>query len=491
MGHVGTFVVLVFVLASAVAEAAPKVVKPKKAEKCKDKKSVCFPLKPYCPSDCPTSCYVDCNTCETVCGLAPSPPPPPPKAVVPKLAKKCKEKKSPCSNLQPYCPTNCPKACSVDCNTCKTVCEASPPPPPPKPITPKHAKKCSDKKSPCFTLKPYCPTNCPTNCHVDCNSCQTVCDVSTPPPATPTPSPPPTSSGRKRVRCTKPEYPLCYYKEHTCPESCPTTCEIDCVTCSPVCSCDRPGAVCQDPKFIGADGITFYFHGQKEKDFCLVTDSNLHINGHFIGNRNENMKRDFTWVQSLGILFGGHKLYVGARKTATWNDALDRLVVVFDGVPVSLPELRGASWNSSAAALTVTRSEKTNSVVMEAKGSFKIKAVVVPITEKESAIHNYGMTSDDCLAHLDLSFKFFSLTDDVNGVLGQTYAPTYVSRVKMSAVMPVLGGDREFSSSSLFATDCSVSRFAGNSDDAPFSAYDHPKLDCSTGIAGAGVVCKR
>ncbi|KAK4340211.1 hypothetical protein RND71_041673 [Anisodus tanguticus] len=47
--------------------------------------------------------------------------------------------------------------------------------------------------------------------------------------------------------------------------------------------CDKPGAVCQDPRFIGADGITFYFHG-KDKDFCLVSDSNLHINGHFIGN---------------------------------------------------------------------------------------------------------------------------------------------------------------------------------------------------------------
>lgn len=75
--------------------------------------------------------------------------------------------------------------------------------------------------------------------------------------------------------------------------------------------CDRVGAVCQDPRFIGGDGVTFYFHGKKDRDFCLVSDSNLHINGHFIGRRNQDMKRDFTWVQALGILFDTHQLHVG------------------------------------------------------------------------------------------------------------------------------------------------------------------------------------
>ena len=89
--------------------------------------------------------------------------------------------------------------------------------------------------------------------------------------------------------------------------------------------CDRPGAVCQDPPFIGGDGITFYFHGKKDHDFCLLSDSNLHINAHFIGKRNQNMKRDFTWVQSIAILYDKHQLFIGAQKTATWKDSIDRL----------------------------------------------------------------------------------------------------------------------------------------------------------------------
>lgn len=80
--------------------------------------------------------------------------------------------------------------------------------------------------------------------------------------------------------------------------------------------CDKPGAVCEDPRFIGGDGVTFYFHGQKERDFCLVSDTNLHINGHFIGKRGDGMKRDFTWVQSIGVLFDDHKLFVGAKKVS-------------------------------------------------------------------------------------------------------------------------------------------------------------------------------
>ncbi|KAK6926625.1 hypothetical protein RJ641_008344 [Dillenia turbinata] len=139
-------------------------------------------------------------------------------------------------------------------------------------------------------------------------------------------------------------------------------------------NCHRPGAVCQDPQFIGGDGLTFYFHGKKDKDFCI----------------------------SLGILFDTHKLYVAAKKTATWDDSVDRLALAFDGEPISLQEDEGATWQSSnLPRVTITRSTETNAVVIEAEGNFKIKAMVVPITQKDSEIHNYGITGEDCFAHLD------------------------------------------------------------------------------------------
>ncbi|KAH0976901.1 hypothetical protein GBA52_026620 [Prunus armeniaca] len=261
--------------------------------------------------------------------------------------------------------------------------------------------------------------------------------------------------------------------------------------------CDQPGAVCQDPRFIGCDGITFYFHGKKDRDFCLLSDPNLHINAHFIGRRNHNMKRDFTWVQSIAILFGKHQLFIGAQKTATWDDSADRLALSFDGVLITLPESEGARWQStSGPTVSLTRVGGTNNVMVEVEGSFRITAKVVPITEEDSRIHNYGITKDDTFAHLDLGFKFFSLSNQVSGVLGQTYRPDYVSRVNIGANMPVMGGDREFETSSLFATDCTIARFNGGSVGSGSEAnslegLELPGLSCASGMDGQGGVCKR
>ncbi|EXB54359.1 hypothetical protein L484_002419 [Morus notabilis] len=255
---------------------------------------------------------------------------------------------------------------------------------------------------------------------------------------------------------------------------------------------DLPGAVCHDPRFVGGDGITFYFHGKKDADFCLVSDPNLQINAHFIGKRNPNLTRDFTWVQSLGILFHRHKLFLAAQKTSIWNDAVDRLSLSLDGDSIPLPASDCTTWRSqnSPHQIIVSSSGTANSVEVEVEGIFRIRARVAPITEKESRIHNYGVTEEDCLAHLDLSFRFYPLSGNVEGVLGRTYGRNYVSRVKMGVAMPVVGRDRDFAASSLFAADCAVARF-GNGDDGSV-LEEFGDLNCATtGIDGRGVVCKR
>ncbi|RLN27994.1 vegetative cell wall protein gp1-like [Panicum miliaceum] len=59
--------------------------------------------------------------------------------------------------------------------------------------------------------------------------------------------------------------------------------------------------------------------------------------------------------------------------------------------------------------------------------------------------------------------------------------------------MPVMGGERDFAASGLFATDCPVARFArGRGVDALAVASDElAGVKCSTGLDGVGVVCKK
>ncbi|VAH69978.1 unnamed protein product [Triticum turgidum subsp. durum] len=213
----------------------------------------------------------------------------------------------------------------------------------------------------------------------------------------------------------------------TCDRRCPNECVVMCPGCKTYCICDfYPGVSCGDPRFTGADGNNFYFHGKKDQSFCVVSDADLHINAHFIGKRNPAMSRDFTWIQALGIRFADHRLYMGAQKTVKWDSNVDRLELAFDDMPIEIPTAIDAKWQS---------------------------------TTKDSRIHNYGVTEDDSLAHFDIGFKFHGLTDDVQGVLGQTYRADYVNKLSVSANMPIMGGTASYVTSDIFSTDCKVARF--------------------------------
>ncbi|CAD6234591.1 unnamed protein product [Miscanthus lutarioriparius] len=285
--------------------------------------------------------------------------------------------------------------------------------------------------------------------------------------------------GHKRdyqAACSDEGGPACYVG---CPKECPNKCLVFCSYCLSFCMCDIfPGTSCGDPRFTGGDGNTFYFHGKKDQDFCIVSDADLHINAHFIGNHNPALNRDFTWVQALGVTFGddNHRLYVGARRAVEWDEEEDHIQVTFDGEPVDVDAVKNARWASKAVpGLSVTRMDTVNTVMVELDGVFAISANAVPITDRDDRIHKYGKTGGDSLVHLDLGFQFRNLTKDVDGVLGQTYRPGYVSRLDIGAKMPVMGGAPKYLSAGLFSTDCAVSRF-------------HHRSGGGGGGAGAGVV---
>lgn len=150
---------------------------------------------------------------------------------------KCKDKKySSCYNKDLYCPPSCLRTCVVDCATCQPVCTPPPPPPPsPPPPPPKSPRKRSPPPPKIYPSPPLPPSSSPPNSY---HPPPPTTSSGSPPSRYPPPPPPAGSevSGEKKVRCRNKSYPHCYGMELRCPSGCPEQCEMDCVTCSPVCS---------------------------------------------------------------------------------------------------------------------------------------------------------------------------------------------------------------------------------------------------------------
>ncbi|KAL8501489.1 hypothetical protein ACS0TY_020858 [Phlomoides rotata] len=269
----------------------------------------------------------------------------------------------------------------------------------------------------------------------------------------------------------------CNYKTLTCPAECPQRkpkknkkqkgCFINCSSkCEVTCKWRRPkcngyGSLCYDPRFVGGDGVMFYFHGSKGSDFAILSDKNLHINAHLIGTRPQGRTRDFTWVQALSIMFDTHTLVIAANKVPLWKDNVDALIVKWDGESVDIPTDGEAEWsvNAGERGVVVERTDDVNTVRVRVSGLVEIDIRITPIGEEENRIHNYRLPADDAFAHLETQFRFFNLSDSVEGILGKTYRPGYVSPVKRGVAMPMMGGEDKYQTPSLYSPSCKVCRF--------------------------------
>ncbi|KAH7860050.1 hypothetical protein Vadar_008581 [Vaccinium darrowii] len=302
----------------------------------------------------------------------------------------------------------------------------------------------------------------------------------------------------------------CLFRPLPCPSECPhpfpsdphaKVCYVNCD--SPICqteckdkkpNCNTPGAVCLDPRFIGADGTVFYFHGKSNEHFSLVSDLYLQINARFIGLRPTGRPRDYTWIQALGILFGSHTFSIEANKAATWEDEINHLNFSYNGKELVMPGTYPSLWVSAQNDLKVERTSRKNSVLVTLPKFAEISVNVVPVTKEDARIHNYQIPPNDCFAHLEVQFKFYELSTKVEGVLGRTYQPDFKNPAKPGVAMPVVGGENKYRTASLVSADCGSCVFSPvgvhNKDES--LVINFGTLDCTSGAStGNGIVCRK
>ncbi|CAI0376092.1 unnamed protein product [Linum tenue] len=259
-------------------------------------------------------------------------------------------------------------------------------------------------------------------------------------------------------------------------------------------NCDAPGSACYDPRFVGGDGRVFYFHGKTNEVFTLVSDPNFQINGRFIGHRPAGRPRDFTWIQSLGVLFNTHKFTLEATKAATWDSEADHLKFAYNGQDISITEGSLSSWYSQDKDIKVERVSSKNSVIISIRDKAEILVNVVPVTKEDDRVHKYNVPQHDCFVHLEVQFRFYKLSPRVEGVLGRTYQPDFENTVARPGVaMPVMGGEDKYRTSDLVSAECGACIFSEAEElKKQGNVVDFPTLDCTRGAAaGYGIVCRK
>lgn len=202
----------------------------------------------------------------------------------------------------------------------------------------------------------------------------------------------------------------------------------------------------------------FYFHGSKGNNFAILSDQNLHINAHFIGNRPKGRTRDFTWVQALSLMFDTNTLLFAAKRVSHWDNNTNAIVVKWNRHSLSIP-IDQWSTTSAGRQVLIERTMDVNTVRATVSGLVQMDIRVVPIGDKENRVHHYQLPSDNAFAHLEVTFRFFSLSKAVEGVLGKTYKEGYVSPVKRGVPMPIMGGEDKYRTPSLYSPFCKMCVF--------------------------------
>eukprot|EP00475_Leptophrys_vorax_P007241 TRINITY_DN14589_c0_g1_i2.p1 TRINITY_DN14589_c0_g1~~TRINITY_DN14589_c0_g1_i2.p1 ORF type:complete len:483 (-),score=-8.82 TRINITY_DN14589_c0_g1_i2:20-1468(-) len=246
-----------------------------------------------------------------------------------------------------------------------------------------------------------------------------------------------------------------------------------------------PPGVKGDPHFVGWDGVHFDFTGQPGHSYCMLSDSNVHVNMFLDGFTDTNahgVKETHSWIKGIGFVTLNHKLALFARTSPSPARTPEGFMkrIVLDGREFSLQP--GTKYATADGEVEIEFDEAGR----KEEGSEE-ESDVYTVTVRDQLKMLLRMKPEiggvrrpeDSFIHFSMEVLDEHLSTRTHGILGQTLynlnnpeaAPTGYD-VEYSGVVwawQVVGADAEnyiqgspgdYVTSHLLTTDCRFSRFA-------------------------------
>ncbi|GAQ91955.1 hypothetical protein KFL_008900020 [Klebsormidium nitens] len=236
------------------------------------------------------------------------------------------------------------------------------------------------------------------------------------------------------------------------------------------CSSDPTPGACSDPHFVGAYGVNYDFHGVPGRDFTLITDKDLNVNAHFIGQDGTETGFDGTWMSALGVTWTQEDGVMRTLTISLTSEVEDQartseaaFVVEVDDVPVEEPTTIQTAGGTSDhllhndEGLTITRTFDGRSFTLDIHSQGTLHIMLGHHKHPEGN-------------HLDFSLENLNVTATVHGALGQTFAESHRTAIqeamsfvgsgeRVDQIDIVEGKDADYMTSSLLATDARFNHY--------------------------------
>eukprot|EP00271_Cylindrocystis_brebissonii_P017368 TRINITY_DN44_c0_g2_i3.p1 TRINITY_DN44_c0_g2~~TRINITY_DN44_c0_g2_i3.p1 ORF type:complete len:304 (-),score=43.83 TRINITY_DN44_c0_g2_i3:1022-1933(-) len=207
-------------------------------------------------------------------------------------------------------------------------------------------------------------------------------------------------------------------------------------------ACSNPD-INHDPHLVGAHGTPYDFSGLPDQSFALVSDERLEINMKLTGYLDDRLesatllkdgKAVRTWIRELGIMWVDymgkqHRLSMLARPGQILKRGPGLLRSAFlDGKAIS--RLEAGETFVGAGGLVLKMIGVTKEGPYDVDQYNLVIDGLLDLDLRLRVAHKLLQTEGESRCHFSLGFNSITPTENIHGVLGQTYRKDHAQRAE-------------------------------------------------------------